>query len=130
MIIDSTDSKKINLLKKTLNENLNLLKDNIASIQLSLNKKQDIQTVVTSSEESLLLSDNVEYRLTNISTLNISYPDNNFEVWMNIQFSSTETLSVQFPSETKFIGSIPTFGNGQTWEISIKDGVAICWRVE
>ena len=85
---------------------------------------------VTNIESPLKLNDNTEYRLTDVSSLTLSYPDGNFEVWMSISFSETETISVIFPTETQFIGAAPTFSNGQTWEISIKDGVAVCWRVE
>lgn len=85
---------------------------------------------VTNAENTLVLNDNTEYRLTDIGSLTLIYPNDNFEVWMSIQFSSTKPISVSFPIETQYIGSAPTFNNGETWEISIKDGVAICWRVK
>lgn len=85
---------------------------------------------ITNIEHPLILNDNTEYRLTNVSTLTLVYPEDNFEVHMNISFSSTDNISVTFPTETKFIGTEPSFGNGELWEINIKDCVAICWRVE
>lgn len=102
----------------------------IDDIKTKLDAKKNVTNIVTSAEASLLLSDNTEYRLTNVSSLTLSYPSGNFEVWMNISFSTSETISVTFPAETKYIGAAPTFNNGETWEISIKDGVAVCWRVE
>lgn len=100
------------------------------TLQDSLSTKKDIVSIITNVENPLVLSDNTEYRLTNITSLTFSYPEKNFEVWMNISFSSTGTVDVVFPSETKYIGIAPSFANGETWEISIKDGVAICWRIE
>ena len=85
--------------------------------------------IVTIAGTSVTLEDNTEYRLTDVSSLTLSYPEGNFEVWMCLAFSATETINVVFPTETRFIGAEPIFGNGQTWEISIKDGIAICWRV-
>ena len=102
----------------------------ISEVKTKLDAKKNIVNVVTDIETPLVLSDNTEYRLTDVSSLEISYPDGNFEVWMNVSFSPSETIVVTFPAETKYIGAAPTFGNGQTWEISIKDGVAVCWRVE
>ena len=88
-----------------------------------------LQTKITTNIQTPLV-DNTEYRLQDVSSLDIVYPDGNFEVWMNISFSSTETISVNFPEDTKYIGSKPSFSNGEVWEISIKDKVAICWRIE
>ena len=101
--------------------------DELASL---LNAKQNTPNIITNIENPLMLNDNTEYRLSNISSLTLSYPEGNFEVWMNISFSSTEPINVVFPDETRYIGAVPVFNNGQTWEISIKDGVAVCWRVE
>lgn len=84
---------------------------------------------VSTAGTSILLEDNTEYRLADVSSLTLSYPEGNFEVWMRLEFSETETINVVFPTETRFIGTEPVFENGQTWEISIKDDVAICWRV-
>lgn len=95
-----------------------------------INIKKDVPQKVYNINNPLLLVDNTEYYLTNISDLTIHYPDSNFDVWMRISFSTTEVINVIFPEGTKYIGSYPTFNNGETWEISIKDGVAICWRVE
>ena len=94
-----------------------------------LDTKLDIPNVITTATTSLALVDNTEYRLSNVSQLTLSYPTGSFEVWMNIRCASTGTVSITLPSTTKYLGAAPTFGNGQNWEISIKDGVAICWRI-
>lgn len=108
-------------MKKYIDEN---------TLEAMLNSKQNTPTYINTSETALMLSDNTEYRLTDISSLTLSYPEDNFEIWMRLSFSPTETVNVVFPTETKYIGAAPTFNNGEVWEISIKDGVAICWRIE
>lgn len=84
--------------------------------------------VVTGGSGSYSLEDNTEYRLTNVANVEFLYPDGNFEVWIKIIFTESGSISASFPSGTQYIGNIPVFNNGETWEISIKDGVAICWR--
>lgn len=102
----------------------------IAVINAIDESKQNIPAYINTSVTSLTLEDNTEYRLTDVSSLTLYYPEENFEVWMKLSFSSIETINVIFPIETKYIGAAPTFNNSETWEISIKDGVAICWRIE
>lgn len=102
---------------------------NFSSLQDQVNLKKDLPNTVYDFEGTILLEDNTEYRLSNVSSLVLQYPDSNFDTWMSIEFSSSESINVEFPSETRYIGSEPVFNNGETWEISIKDKVAICWRV-
>ena len=77
----------------------------------------------------MFLADNTEYRLTDVATLNISYPTGNFECWMRLTFAASGDITVTFPTGTKYIGTTPDFKNGETWEVSIKDGVVIAQKV-
>ena len=77
----------------------------------------------------ITLADNTEYRLTDITTLNISYPTGNFECWMRLNFAASGKATVTLPAGTKYIGTTPDFKNGETWEMSIKDGVVIAQKV-
>lgn len=117
-----------------MNEMNNKKYASLSSLQLFLDNLRTVfacaKEEITDIEHPLVLNDNTEYRLTNVSNLTLVYPKKNFEVWMNVSFSPTGTISVAFPSETQYIGVTPTFNNGETWEISIKDGTAVCWRVE
>lgn len=117
----------------TLGELATAFKENqdvVAALDAAITTKQNIKKVVATIESPLMLSDNTEYRLVGASSLTFVYPDGNFEIWMNISFAQTGTIVVTFPAETRYLGAAPTFNNGETWEISIKDGVAVCWRVE
>lgn len=77
----------------------------------------------------ITLADNTEYRLTDVTTLNLSYPTGDFECWMRLSFAASGDVTVILPTGTKYIGTTPDFKNGETWEMSIKDGVVIAQKV-
>lgn len=81
-----------------------------------------------STGTNIILEDNTEYRLEDVTSLTISYPDTEFECWLRLTFASDGDIAVTMP-ESKYIGSAPTFANGETWELSIKDGVVIAQKV-
>lgn len=82
-----------------------------------------------SEGSSIILADNTEYRLTDVSTLRLNYPTGDFECWIKLNFASTGSITVTFPSDTKYIGAAPIFGNNETWEVSIKDKVVVAQKV-
>ena len=81
------------------------------------------------SGTSMTLADNTEYRLTDVTELTITYPNGNFECWMRLAFATEGAITVTLPGATQYIGTTPAFANGETWELSIKDGVVIAQRV-
>ena len=81
------------------------------------------------SGTSITLADNTEYRLTDVTELTITYPNGNFECWMRLAFAASGNITVTLPADTKYIGTIPDFKNGETWELSIKDGVVVAGKV-
>lgn len=97
--------------------------------ETELINKQDVIKKFNTYSNSILLEDNSEYRLTDVDSLTFSYPNTEFETWIKLSLKSTGTISISFPSSTKYIGEPPIFSNSQTWEISIKDGVVAAWRV-
>lgn len=78
---------------------------------------------------NITLEDNTEYRLTSVTTLNLTYPTGMFECWMRLTFAASGEATVILPTGTKYIGAAPDFKNGETWEMSIKDGVVIAQKV-
>ena len=78
---------------------------------------------------NIALANNTEYRLTDVTTLTLTYPTGNFECWMSLTFAASGTITVTLPTGTKYIGTAPNFKNGETWEMSIKDGVVIAQKV-
>ena len=77
----------------------------------------------------ITLADNTEYRLTDVSTLTLSYPTGDFECWMRLTFAASGNITVTLPAETKYIGTAPDFKNGETWELSFKDKVLAAQKV-
>ena len=81
------------------------------------------------SGTNIILADNTEYRLTNVTTLNLTYPTDNFECWMRLTFAASGNATVTLPTGTKYIGTTPDFKNGETWELSFKDKVLAAQKV-
>lgn len=84
---------------------------------------------VTTTDGSVVLADNTEYRLTNLSTLTLTYPTTNFECWLRLSFATSGTITVTLPTDTEYLGATPNFKNGETWELSFKDRVLVAQKV-
>ena len=78
---------------------------------------------------NITLADNTEYRLTDVTTLNLSYPTGDFECWMRLSFAASGDATVILPTGTQYIGNTPDFKNGETWELSFKDRVLVAQKV-
>lgn len=89
-----------------------------------------ISEVTGSGTISRALADMTEYRYTNVTRLTLSYPSGNFECWIRMTVRTSGTATVSFPSGTTYIGNVPTsFEAGKTYEISIKDKIAVIAEV-
>lgn len=77
----------------------------------------------------ITLADNTEYRLTDVTTLKLSYPVGDFESWMRLTFAASGNITVTLPTDTKYIGTAPDFHNGETWELSFKDKILAAQKV-
>ena len=78
---------------------------------------------------NITLADNTEYRLTDVTTLTLTYPIGNFECWMRLNFAASGNVTVTLPTGTKYIGTAPDFKNGETWELSFKDKILAAQKV-
>ena len=78
---------------------------------------------------NITLADNTEYRLTDVTTLTLTYPTGNFECWMRLNFAASGNVTVTLPTGTKYIGTAPDFKNGETWELSFKDKILAAQKV-
>ena len=78
---------------------------------------------------NITLADNTEYRLTDVTTLTLTYPTGDFECWMRLTFAESGTITVTLPAGTGYIGTAPDFKNGETWELSFKDKVLTAQKV-
>jgi hypothetical protein len=87
-----------------------------------------VSTQVTTGS-NITLADNTEYRLTNVTTLTLTYPTGNFECWMRLDFAASGDITVTLPAGTGYIGTAPDFHNGETWELSFKDKILAAQKV-
>ena len=104
----------------------NVTKDNVVA---ALGYTPEAVSAQVTTGSNITLADNTEYRLTDVTTLSLSYPTGKFECWMRLTFAASGDATVTLPTGTKYIGTTPDFKNGETWEMSIKDGVVIAQKV-
>lgn len=109
------------------NSDISVTKDNVVAA-LGYTPKAVSQEVYFPGS-NITLEDNTEYRLTNVTTLNLSYPTGNFECWMRLSFAANGDATVTLPVDTKYLGAIPNFKNGETWELGFKDKVLAAQKV-
>ena len=101
---------------------------NISTVEDALNELvPKSHTHATGS--NITLADNTEYRLTDVTTLTLTYPTGNFECWMCLTFAASGNVTVTLPSGTRYIGTAPDFKNGETWELSFKDKILAAQKV-
>lgn len=116
----------VNVLKLNTNSTVEITSKSFITLK-DISDKADKPSQITSGE-NITLADNAEYRLTNVSNLTIEYPETNFECWLRIATVADGTVTITLPTSS-YIGDTPTFANGETWELSIKDGVVIASKV-
>lgn len=101
---------------------------NVANVKTALDELvPKSHTHVTGS--NITLADNTEYRLTDVTTLSLSYPTGKFECWMRLTFAASGNITVTLPADTEYLGATPNFKNGETWEFSFKDKVLAAKKV-
>lgn len=104
----------------------NVTKDNVIT---ALGYTPEAVSAQVTTGSNITLADNTEYRLADVTTLTLTYPTSDFECWMRLTFAASGNATVTLPTGTKYIGTTPDFKNGETWEMSIKDGVVIAQKV-
>ena len=100
----------------------NVTKDNVVA---ALGYTPEAVSAQVTTGSNITLADNTEYRLADVTTLTLTYPTGDFECWMRLTFAASGDITVTLPTGTRYIGNAPSFANGETWEMSIKDGVVI-----
>lgn len=89
-----------------------------------------IKRVEFSNGAEITVEDNTEYTATEpITNLVITYPETDFICSFNFALAESGNITIDLP-ESKYIGEIPTFANGETWELNIKNGIVVGGLVE
>ncbi len=88
--------------------------------------EKKVKRVKIISGEDLTLADRSEYRGRNLSSLNITaYPELPFQAYLQFTTASSGDIAVSFPQSQYYGDTMPVFGNGEAWEINIKDGIIV-----
>lgn len=88
------------------------------------------QYVMFSDGDTITLVDNTTYYTEGtISNLTIIYPSESFICSLEFTLASDGDITITLP-ESKYIGGTPTFANGETWELNIKNGVVVGGLIE
>lgn len=78
----------------------------------------------------IILEDNKDYYSNQpICGLSLQYPEGDFMCSLTFTIVDTGAVTISLP-ESKYIGGVPTFGYGETWELNIKNGVVVGGLVE
>lgn len=101
-------------------------KDNVVA---ALGYTPEAVSAQVATGSNITLADNTEYRLTDVTTLTLTYPTGNFECWMRLNFAASGDITVTLPAGTGYIGTAPDFHNGETWELSFKDKILAAQKV-
>lgn len=100
-----------------------------ANVIAALGYTPEAVSAQVTTGSNITLADNTEYRLADVTTLTLTYPTSDFKCWMRLTFAASGNVTVTLPTGTRYIGNAPSFANGETWEMSIKDGVVIAQKV-
>ena len=106
--------------------------DEFGRINTAVGDKADkSDTVTLTAPTTLTLADNTEYYITGLyDILTLTFPSNtHWECWIMLTTVADSSADITFPSGTLFIGEEPDIGGGETWELSIKDGVVVSGQV-
>ena len=103
--------------------------DEITAEKVNIWDNKQAKPSQVTSGTTITLADNTEYRLTDVTTLTLTYPTGSFECWMRLTFAESGTITVTLPAGTGYIGTAPDFKNGETWELSFKDKVLAAQKV-
>ena len=97
-----------------------------ADIETALKPKK----VLFTNGATITAEDNTSYYAdTEISNLTIVYPETDFICSFDFTIASEGDVTITLP-ESKYIGGTPSFANGETWEVNIKNGVVVGGLVE
>jgi hypothetical protein len=103
--------------------------DEITAEKVNIWDNKQAKPSQVTSGTTITLADNTEYRLTDVTTLTLTYPTGSFECWMRLNFAASGDITVTLPAGTGYIGTAPDFKNGETWELSFKDKILAAQKV-
>lgn len=96
-------------------------------INIMLSDLQKKLSYTSFSNDSILIAhNNTIYTASEpISSLSIAFPVDNYISEIRFATASQGNVDIQFPSNAKFVGTVPEFGNDEEWVISIHNRVVV-----
>ena len=87
------------------------------------------EAFVFADGETIAVKNNSTYTASGtINTLTVKYPATNFICSIYFTLADNGEINITLP-QSKYVGSIPVFANGETWELNIKNGIVAGGRV-
>lgn len=84
---------------------------------------------IVTTGTSITLADNTVYRMTDVTTLTITFPGSgSYHSHIRLTTAASGTVTITLPAGALFIGAVPSFGNGETWELDVEDGVVVAGK--
>lgn len=84
---------------------------------------------IVTTGTSITLADNTVYKLTGVSTLTITFPGSgSYHSHIRLTTAASGTITITLPAGALFIGAVPSFGNGETWELDIEECVIVAGK--
>ena len=85
------------------------------------------QTVTSGT--AITVEDNTKYVLSDVTTLAIAFPGaGSYHSHIRLTTAASGTVAITLPASALFIGSVPSFSNGETWELDVEDGVIVAGK--
>lgn len=99
------------------------------AVSEAISEKADKTKVIPFTGGTVYLEDNAIFVGDNVSNLNAIAPQGDFDCLIKITTATSGNISIILPI-SKYIGTPPVISNGETWEISISNGVVVAGKVE
>lgn len=97
----------------------------VLSLEEQVGKKVEFH-----DDDTVVLDNNTSYYSNDsINSLTIIYPDDDFISSLDITLATDGVITITFP-ESKYIGNVPSFENGQRWELNIRNGIVVGGLIE
>ncbi len=112
-----------------------LVPEEPASDSAAISKKYVDQIKITYNEFNnndtiTLKTNNIYISSNNINTLTIKYPPDDFISSVIFTTADEGDIIIALPDTSKYIGEMPIFRYGETWELNIHNGVVVGGIVE
>lgn len=128
--IDSQNSYVLNSATAYTDSEIEKVNSQHAQAMINVVEQCTVKQEAFTDNFDIYLEDNTVYTAQEpISNLIIEYPPDDFISSLIFTLADEGDITISLP-ESKYIGKPPTFANGETWELSIRNGIVIGGKAE